>query len=101
MKERPETATYSVATQEKKPEIVKALNLIEELLVTHWAEIVDIAGDDDAQEVGISLSLGISFASTTPFIKTKISFSRKFTDEASAYAEDPNQMTFEEELDNE
>lgn len=70
----------------------KIVELASNLLETHWDQIVDLANDDEKNEVSISIAAKLDRSTHPSRVNVKISFKRSFSDEASEFCEDPNQQ---------
>jgi hypothetical protein len=66
-------------------------DLVADLMHTHRKEIAETWMGTEDNKLNISFSASLSGAATAPLISVKMSFAKKFSDEASRQLDDANQ----------
>jgi len=69
----------------------KIAELVKDLVQTHRDEILECWADSGESKYPISVNVQLKGAANAPLVTTKISWARKYSDEASEQVDDPNQ----------
>lgn len=87
------TAAFA-ALSYSEVEFQRVSSLVNSLLETHWAGILQAVADSEDSTGSVSLSVKLDHSGPARIVKTKLSYSVKTSDEAEAYVSDPAQKEF-------